>query len=156
MTEYSQRIKTWLDDNNIDADLLKFKESVHSVEEAVMVSGYPVERITKSIVMLTQKNDLVIAVVCAKNRASTERVRKFLKHNERPRIATEGEIEHLTGQKAGGNSPLNASNALILIDPKVLELDWVLTGGGDDRHLIKISIEELKKVTTYTAVRIRK
>ena len=57
MTEYSKRIKDWLHKENVDAELLSFDESVHSVEEAVAVSGHPVERITKSIVMITSADD---------------------------------------------------------------------------------------------------
>ncbi len=156
MTEYSKRIKDWLHKENVDAELLSFDESVHSVEEAVAVSGHPVERITKSIVMITSANNLVIAMVPAKNRASTERVRKFLKLDVRPRIATAEEVETHIGQQVGGNSPFNAPNATILIDPKLLEIDWILTGGGDDRHLVKITTEELKRVVDYTEARVRK
>lgn len=156
MTKYSQRIKDWLREENVDAELLSFDEGVSSVEEAVAVSGYPVERITKSIVMLTAAGDLVIAMVPAIYRVSTERVRKFLELDERPRIATAEEIEKHIGQQVGGNSPLNAANAKILIDPKLLEQDWILTGGGDTRHLVKISTEELKRVIVFTQARVRK
>lgn len=156
MTVYSQRIKDWLRKENVDAEILSFEESVHSVEEAIAVSGHPIERITKSIVMLTPADKLVIAMVPAKYRASTERVRKFLELDERPRIATAEEIEKYLGQQVGGNSPFNAPNAKILIDPKLIEKDWILTGGGDNRHLVKISTEELKRVIVFTETRIRK
>ena len=156
MTEYSQRIKDWLDSNNVDAELLSFDKSVHSVDEAVAVSGFPLENITKSIVMLTQSGRLVIAMVPASARASTERVRKILELEERPRPADAEEIEKYTGQQAGGNSPLNAPQAKILIDPEVLKNEWIVTGGGDDRHLIKISTEALKKAVDYTEARVRK
>jgi Cys-tRNA(Pro)/Cys-tRNA(Cys) deacylase len=156
MTKYSQRIKDWLYEENIEAELLTFNKSVHSAEEAVAVSGQPIERITKSIVMITQVGTLVIAMVPAKNRASTKRVGKFLKLDERPRIASAKEILKHTGQQVGGNSPFNVPNAKILIDPKILEEDWILTGGGDDRHLVKISTEELKRIIDYSEVRVRK
>jgi len=156
MTTYSQRIKDWLQNNNVDAELLSFEESVYSAQDAVLVSGHPIERISKSIVMLTSTDDLIIAMVPAKNRASTERVRKFLDLGERPRIANAEEIEKHTGQKAGGNSPLNSPNALILVDPKILENDWIVTGGGDDRHLIKISTDELRRVIVFKVARVRK
>lgn len=156
MTEYSQRIKDWLHSRNVEAEFLRFAESVHSVEEAVAVSGHPVESITKSIVLLTAAGDLVIAMVPAINRVSTERVRKLLGLDERPRIATAEEIEKHIGQQVGGNSPFNAANAKILIDPKLLEKDWILTGGGDARHLVKISTRELKRVIVYTEARVRK
>lgn len=156
MTESSQRINDWLREKKVDAEFLSFEESVHSVEETVVVTGYSVEKITKTIVMLTLSGNLVIAMVPAKYRVSTERVRKFLELDERPRMATAEEIERSTGQKIGGNSPFNAPDAKILIDPKLLEMDWIITGGGDDRHLIKISTAELKRVVTFTEARVRK
>ena len=105
MSIYSQRIKDWLQSEKVDAEVLGFGQSVHSVEEAIEVSGYPLERITKTIVMLTQANDCVIAMVPADTRASTERVRKILALGERPRVASAEETEKHVGQLVGGNSP---------------------------------------------------
>ena len=156
MSKYSDRIMNFLDENNIKAEFLKFDKSVHSVQEAVEVSGFPIERFTKSIVMLTSDDDIVIAMVAAENRASTERVRKALNLSLRPRLVSAEESEKYLGQQLGGNSPLNALNAKVLIDQKVLEKDWVLMGGGDDQSLVKIPIGELKRVVTYTEVRVRK
>jgi prolyl-tRNA editing enzyme YbaK/EbsC (Cys-tRNA(Pro) deacylase) len=156
MSEFSKRIKEWLRDNRVDAQVLEYPQSVHSVNEAVATSGYPVERFTKSIVMLTADDRVVIAMVPADSRASTERVRKTLNLAERPRVATVGEVEARLGQQIGGNSPLNAPGATILIDPRVLEREWILTGGGDNRTLIKIRVDELTRVVTYSAARVRK
>ena len=156
MTEYSQSIRDWLNRENVEAEFLSFTKSVHSVEEAVSVSGHPVESISKSIVMLTPAGKLVIAMVPAVNRVSTERVRKLLELDERPRIATAEEVEKHVGQQVGGNSPFNVPNAKIFIDPRLLEKDWILTGGGDARHLVKISTQELKRVVVYTEARVRK
>ncbi|MFQ5544570.1 MAG: aminoacyl-tRNA deacylase [Acidiferrobacterales bacterium] len=156
MSDSSNRVKRWIEDNNVNAEMLSFSERVYTVEEAVAVSGYPVERFTKSIVMLTSDERLVIALVPADARASTDRVRKALGLTDRPRIVTPEESERYLGQQLGGNSPLNAPNATILIDSKVLERDWILTGGGDDRNLVKIPVAELKRVVTYTEVRVRK
>ncbi len=156
MSEFSDRMKQWIEEQNVDAEMLRFPDSVHSVREAVAVSGYPVEKFTKSIVMLTPDERLVIALVPADARASTERVRKALGLTDRPRIVTAEESERSLGQQLGGNSSLNAPNASILIDPKVLERDWILTGGGDDRNLVKLTVAELKRVVDYTEVRVRK
>ncbi len=156
MSDSSNRIERWIEDNNVNAEMLSFSKRVYTVEEAIAVSGYPIERFTKSIVMLTSDERLVIALVPADARASTERVRKALDLTDRPRIVTAEESERYLGQQLGGNSPLNAPNATIFIDPKVLERDWILTGGGDDRNLVKIPVAELKRVVTYTEARVRK
>ena len=86
MSELSDKMKQWIEQKKVDAEMLGFEGSVHSVQEAVAVSGYPVERFTKSIVMLTSDERLVIALVPADARASTERVRKALGLIDRPRI----------------------------------------------------------------------
>jgi prolyl-tRNA editing enzyme YbaK/EbsC (Cys-tRNA(Pro) deacylase) len=83
-------------------------------------------------------------------------VRKALALAQRPRIATASESETLLGQQIGGNSPLNADNARVLIDPEVLAMDWILTGGGDARSLVRISIAELRRVVGFTEARVRK
>lgn len=156
MTMHAERIRAWIAQRGVQAQFLHFEHSVHSVAQAVAVSGHPVERFTKSIVMLDEDGRPIIAVVPARSRASTERVRKALALAQRPRIATARESETLLGQQLGGNSPLNADNARVLIDPEVLAMDWILTGGGDERSLVRISIAELRRVVGFTAARVRK
>jgi len=156
MTPYAERIRAWLEENDVQAEFLSFGTSVHTVAEAVEATGQPEDRITKSIVMIGPSERVIIAMVPADTRASTERVRKALGLAERPRTAAAEEMERHLGQLMGGNSPLNASGAEILIDPKVLEQDWIITGGGDDRSLVKIPTEELRRVVDYTEVRVRK
>ena len=156
MSESAERLKTYLDPEGIDAEFLAFGESVHTVEEAVNVSGYGVEWFTKSIVMLTADHHIIIAVVPADSRASTERIRKALGLAERPRIATAAESKTYLGQQVGGNSPLNCPHATILIEPILLARKWLLTGGGDDQSLVKIPVAELKRVVDFQEVRVRK
>ncbi len=156
MSPHAQRLRDWLDHHGVDAEMLRFDASVHSVEEAVAASGHPVARFTKSIVMVDGDGRPIIAVVPADSRASTERVRKALDLAERPRVADAAQTEALLGQQVGGNSPLNAGAATVLLDPKVLERDWILTGGGDPRTLLRISIAELRRVVRFTEARVRK
>lgn len=156
MSIHAQRIEQWLVQHRVQAQFLRYEHSVHSVAEAVAVSGYPVERFTKSIVMLDEHARPIVAVVPASSRASTDRVRKALALAQRPRIATASESEALLGQQLGGNSPLNAGDASVLIDLEVLAKDWILTGGGDERSLVRISIAELRRVVRFTEARVRK
>ena len=107
----SKRIHDWLISQNVKAELLHFEKSVHSVVEAVEISGFPIERLTKSIMMFTQQGRLVIAMVQATSCVSTERVRKLLNQEIRQRLATANEVIKYTKQLVGGTTPLNVSNA---------------------------------------------
>ena len=156
MTPHAQRIRDWIDAHGVDAEMLHFDRSVRSVQEAVDASGHPVERITKSIVMVTDDGRAVVAVVPAHCRASTDRVRKALGLAARPRVASAGESEALLGQQVGGNSPLNAGDAWVLVDPLVLAMEWLITGGGDDRTLVRIPVAELRRTVDFREARVRK
>jgi prolyl-tRNA editing enzyme YbaK/EbsC (Cys-tRNA(Pro) deacylase) len=149
-------MRRWLAANEVEAEFMSFDISVYSVTEAVAASGHPVERFTKSIVMVTEDGQGIIAMVPADCRASTDRVRKALGLQQRPRVATAEETLALTGQQAGGNSPLNPGSATVLMDPRVLEKDWLVTGGGDDRSLVRIGTAELCRVARFTEARVRK
>ena len=45
---------------------------------------------------------------------------------------------------------------MFLIDPKVMELETVFTGGGSETSLIKMRTEELVRANQGTILRIRK
>ena len=152
----SNKIAQWLDDHNVDARLLSFEDSVHSVEDAIRVSGYPLEQITKSIVMVDENGAMVMALVPARFRASSDRVRKCLGHVVRPRIAEADEVYEVLGQKIGGNAPLNLGEVQLIIDPLIFEQEWIITGGGDDRHLVYLKTEELRRVASFIEARVRK
>ena len=72
MGEGMNAVDAWLRDRGADAEFLRFQDSVHTVEQAVQVSGHPAERFTKSIVMIAPDGTPVIAIVPASSRASTD------------------------------------------------------------------------------------
>lgn len=149
-------MRAWLETHRVDAEFLTFEDSVYSVEAAVAASGFPVAHFTKSIVMVDDAGRGIIAMVPADARASTDRVRKALGLAQRPRVADPEDALALTGQRAGGNSPLNAGDARVLVDPRVFEVEWVVTGGGDDRSLVRIDTAELRRVGGFLEARVRK
>ena len=152
----AQRLRVWLRENAVDAEFLAFDSSVHSVDQAVTVSGFAIEFFTKSIVMVTPDQRVVIAVVPADSRASTERVKKALALDERPRAAIAAESLQRLGQTLGGNHPFDAPSATVLLDPKVAAREWILVGGGDEHSLVKISLAELRRIVPFVEARVRK
>jgi len=151
----ADRIEAWLRTNRVEAEFLRFAPSVHTVDEAVGVSGIPIEHFTKSIVMVTDAGQPIVAIVPAETRASTDRVRKALQLAERPRVATASESEELLRQPIGGNCPFDVGGATVLVDPRVMEREWIVLGGGDDRSLVRISTAELRRAVDLREVRVR-
>ena len=151
---YEEKLKKYLKDNNIKAEHITFNSSCHSVEEAAKAANANTDDFVKNICMIDSNGNLIIAIVKGEDRASTSRVEKAL-NIEKPRIATPNEILQKTGYLCGG-TPSFGYNAKFLIDPKVMEKEFIYTGGGSENSLVKISTKELQKANNGDIVRVRK
>jgi len=154
MNEFEEKIKKFIQDNNIEAEHLSFKQSCHSVEEAARAANVTREDFIKNICLIDSRGNLIVAIVKGEDKASMKRVAKAL-NIEKPRLATPEEILEKTGYPCGGVSSFGYQ-AKFLIDPRVMEKEIVYTGGGSENSLIKISTKELQKANNGQIVRIRK
>ncbi|MHC1731966.1 MAG: aminoacyl-tRNA deacylase [Bacteroidales bacterium] len=140
--------------NRIDADQVIFDDICHSVEEAAAAANASPKDFVKSICMINKDENLIVAIVKGENRASTSRVAKAL-NIEIPRLATPEEILNKTGYICGG-VPAFGYEAIFLIDPKVMETEFVYTGGGSPYSLTKISTKVLHEINKGQIVRVSK
>jgi prolyl-tRNA editing enzyme YbaK/EbsC (Cys-tRNA(Pro) deacylase) len=102
---------------------------------------------------MTLDNQCILGLVPAKFRVSTSRVGKLL-DIERPNVADKETTLELTGYPVGG-VPFIGFSAKRLVDAKIIELEYIYTGGGSDRSLLKLWTSEIKKINPIIA-RIRK
>ncbi|MCI0712228.1 MAG: YbaK/EbsC family protein [Chloroflexi bacterium] len=130
-----------------------FEKSTHSVGEAATAIGEPPERFVKNICMMTERG-LVVGIVKGENRASLKRVAQAL-DVELPRLAYADEIVELTGYEYGG-TPSWGFEAIFLVDPRVMDEPYVVTGGGKATSLIKTTPDAILQANQGTVVRIRK
>jgi len=151
---YHNKVNQWLESYDIKFKHMIFDKSCHSVEEAVISSGEPIEFIVKSICMIDDNNNLIVAIVSGNDRASTSRVVKAL-NIDKPRVAHLNEVLEKTGFPAGG-VPSFSYNAIFVVDSKVSEKEYVLTGGGSEFSLIKIRVLDLIELNNANIARIRK
>jgi len=154
MNEFEEKIKKFIQDNNIEAEHLSFKQSCHSVEEAARAANVTREDFIKNICLIDSQGNLIVAIVKGEDKANMKRVAKAL-NIEKTRLATPDEILEKTGYPCGGVSSFGYQ-AKFLIDPRVMEKEIVYTGGGSENSLIKISTKELQKANNGQIVRIRK
>ena len=154
MSSYDDKLRDYVSDNGIDAEVISFAQSTHSVAEAAAAVGADPEDFVKSICMVTMGGKLVVAIVKGEHRASTSRVGKAL-GIPRPRIANPDEILELTGYPVGG-TPAFGYEATFLMDPKVLEKVHVYSGGGSGNALTYMPTEEMMRVNGARVTRVRK
>lgn len=152
--DYDEKLREYIKVNSVEAEVISFQQSTHSVAEAAAAVGADPGDFVKSICMITMGGKLIVAIVKGEHRASTSRVSKAL-GIPRPRIAEPDEIIELTGYPVGG-TPAFGYDAIFLMDPKVLEKEKVYSGGGSGNALTYMSTEEMQRVNDAQISRLRK
>lgn len=153
MSQYEDKLRNYIAEHGIEAEVLTFNQSTHTVAEAAGAVGAEPEDFVKSICMIGPDNQLIVAIVKGEHRASTSRVSKALKI-DRPRIAEPEEMLLKSGYPAGG-TPAFGYEAVFLIDPKVMEKDKVYSGGGSEQALTLMSPEEMQRANGAVIARVR-
>ena len=154
MKQYEDKLKKFIKDNHIQCEYLQFEQSCHSVLEAANAAQVQPDDCVKNICLIGSDDKLIVAIVKGDDRVSTSRVGKAL-NITRPRTAAPQEILEKTGYPCGG-TPSFGFQAEFLIDPAVMEREIVLTGGGSEYALLKISPRELQKINNGRILKIRK
>ena len=106
--------------------------------------GFPMEQSGNTIIVASKKEPkvFVACVVLATTRLDVnKRVRKLMGVSKAS-FATAEEMEVLTGMEVGGVTPFSLPEGLQLyVDSRIMELDWVILGGGGRDRKLKISPE---------------
>ena len=154
MNEYEKKLKMHIDENNVDCEHLVFEKSCHSVEEAAETAGASPEDFVKNICMSDSQGNIIVAIVKGEDRAGSKRVAKALVI-ERPKTALPENILQKTGYPVGG-VPSFGYEAVFVVDERVMEKDFVYTGGGSPNSLVKINTAELLSANGGIVARVRK
>ena len=153
MSEFEEKQKKYMSDNNIQAEHLVFDQSCHTVKEAAQAVNVNVDDLVKNICLIDSHNNLIVAIVKGEDRVSINRVSEVLKSGT-VRIAKHAEISGKAGYPVGG-TPSFGYKAVFLIDPRVMEKEVVYTSGGSERSLVRISSKELQRANRGLVTRIR-
>ncbi|MFQ6123508.1 MAG: aminoacyl-tRNA deacylase [Candidatus Heimdallarchaeota archaeon] len=148
-------LKKYIEQTGVVAEILTMKGRVHSVAAASKELGVPADHFIKTVVFTSHEEKPILAIVKGTDRASSKRIGNALGIS-RPNLATPEEAFELTGYAVGGTPPVGIRNARVLIDPKVMDMNTVIGGGGTDHHLLKIAPKEIVKATNGKVTRVRK
>lgn len=153
MNEYEEKLKHYIQQHNIRAEHLSFKQSCHSVKEAAeVVNAQPTDFI-KSICIVDTNGNFFVGIVKGEDKVDMSKIQNFTK--TKLRIAKPDEMLEKTGYPCGGTPPFGFI-AIFMIDPRVMEKETVYGGGGSQTSLLKISTKELQKANNGKIVEIRK
>ena len=106
--------------------------------------GFPKEQSGNTIIVASKKDPkvFVACVVLATTKLDVnKRVRKLMGVSKAS-FASAEEMKELTGMEIGGVTPFSLPEELQLyVDSRIMELDWVILGGGGRDRKLKIGPE---------------
>ena len=122
----------------LDAEILDIGRPVKTVEQATREAGVARKQVIKSLVIISESGPL-LAIVDGESRVSLPKLEKKF---GKCRFAKPKEVKELTGYEVGGVPPVGVPLRTI-IDPRVLENEYVIGGGGAIDRLIRIRPEKI-------------
>lgn len=111
--------------------------------------GYEPARSANTILVASKKSPrkYCTCVVLATTRLDVNHQVKKLLGVSKASFATADEMMEVTGMKVGGVTPFSLPDSLPLyVDHRVMELDWVILGGGGRGTKIRVSPEVLPRL----------
>lgn len=144
--ESVELLRYFIKQNSLSAEILEFKDPVESAKEAAKKAHTSNSVVCKSIVFIAPGDEAILVILPGAYKVSRKKLAQALGiSSAKLTIAAPTQVLEATGYEVGGVPPIGVYIKAI-IDPKALEKKYVIAGGGDDYHLIKILTEELKTI----------
>ncbi|MEB3780931.1 MAG: YbaK/EbsC family protein [Desulfurococcales archaeon] len=137
-------IEKWIRENQLGWRLYVFKGKVKTVKQAASLLGVNPDIIMKTIILVDGEKTYAV-ILRGIDRVDLAKLSKITGGD--PRIAPPREVLARTGYAVGGVPPAPLpGNVTVIIDRKVLNLDTVYAGGGDEYTLLKLNPRDLLRV----------
>jgi prolyl-tRNA editing enzyme YbaK/EbsC (Cys-tRNA(Pro) deacylase) len=134
--------------NGIAAEFVRPEEPTPTVETAAAAVGTTPDRIIKSVLFLIQDRP-VLAIAGGLNPIDRRAIgNRYGVGRKQVKLAGAEDVERITGYPVGGVPPFGYPAPVdTLVDPAVLAQPVIYGGGGDHHTLIRLSPEEIRRVT---------
>lgn len=137
-------LSDFIEANSLKAEIINCSREVRTARDAASFLGVSIESIAKSVLFIDKNGNGITTIVLGNNNVSEEKVCNAVGEKE-IRIASAEEVEEVTGYEAGGLPPISVYGVRTVIDKKVMDKEAVYCGGGDNKHLLRISPKEIEE-----------
>ena len=145
----AEALAAYLASRQVDAALVRSEQDMPTVERAAAALGTPPAAIVKSIVFEHKQDStrVCLAIVPGDARVSRSKVAGALGVRQL-KLASADTVIRATGYNPGGVPPVGHLTPVpVVLDSRVLTLDVVFGGGGDERHMLRISPRDIQRLT---------
>lgn len=134
-------------DGAIDAEMIEPGVPTPTVRDAARALGVDERQIIKSLLFSAKSGVVVLAVLSGASKVSRQRLREATGLSALD-LADPAIVLERTGYPAGGTPPVGHINRLdVVIDAGVMALPVVFGGGGRVDSLLRITPDEIVRVT---------
>lgn len=149
----STNLQQFINQHQIDATILPMNRHTPTVPDAAQALGVDTEQIIKSLVFLVNDTPLLII----NNGTAKADRRKIAGHlavgRKRVKFANAEKALEITGYVVGSMPPFGHRQKLrTFIDPAIMQLDVIFGGGGDINAMMRLTPNELLRVTQAEVV----
>ena len=145
----SANLQQFLDQYQIEATILPMAEHTPTVPDAVRALGVETDQIIKSLVFLVNDEPLL---VINNGTVKTDRRKLATRLNvgrKKVKFASPEKALEITGYIVGSMPPFGHRQKLrTFVDPAITEFEVIFGGGGDIDAMMRLTPDELLKVTT--------
>lgn len=135
---------------SLGGEIINVGKPVKTVTQAVKATKASPRQIIKSLVLISEKGP-ILAIVDGESKVSLEKIKQ---HFGEVRLATPEEVKEITGFEVGGVPPVGIGIKTI-VDPRVLENEFVIGGGGRIDKLCKLSPKKIVEYQKAEIIEIR-
>lgn len=148
--ESTSLLERMIKDGSIDAEMIEPGVPTPTVPDAAKALGVEERQIIKSLLFTAKSGEVVLAILSGASRVSRQRLREAsgLVGIE---LADPSIVLERTGYPAGGTPPVGHVSPLnVIVDTGMLDLPVVFGGGGRVDSLLRITPQEIVRVTNAT------
>ncbi|MBW7882187.1 MAG: YbaK/EbsC family protein [Caldilineaceae bacterium] len=168
MTLTPDDLEQFINQNQLSASLIRDLGHTPTVPAAAAVLGVEPEQIIKTLLFLVDRpgpasGDRAPVVVISHGEKRVDKKRlaeRFGVGTKRVKLAPADVVLDTLGYPAGGVPPFGHRTALpVIVDASILALDKryagvIYGGGGDDRTMMRLTVDELLQVTAPEVVAV--
>lgn len=152
----TEEIKNLIEEENIDAEIIKHEKSGLTSQDAANATGIPIGNIVKTLLFIDKKEKPVIAICLGDDYVDSKKLSEVA-GLKKLKMASPEKLMELLGTKPGGNPPIGfPKNIPVFIDEKVLSRDVVLGSAGSEFTGLKIKSKDILKLSNAKIVKIVK
>ena len=119
-------------------EIISVGKPVKTVGQAVKATKSKPKQIIKSLLFISQEGPILV-IVDGESKVNLTKLTKIFGNT---RLATPEEVRRITGFEVGAVPPIGVEVKTI-VDPRVLENEFVIGGGGSIDKLSKLSPEKI-------------